>query len=90
VQPCSTCLNSKGGQSGNIGQGCQQQIGQNRQFAQGGQAGQSGQGNRPTDEQRNWNDLQQDWNARGQGQQRQQQYQSWRNSGSRGTLWRRP
>jgi hypothetical protein len=87
VQPCSTCLNSNGGQSGNIGQGGKQQMGQAGQFAQGGQAGQ---GYRPTDEQRNWNELQQDWNARGQGQQRQQQYQSWRNGGSRGTLWRRP
>jgi Cysteine rich repeat len=84
------------GQNGNLGQNGQgqQQIGQNGNLGQGGQGeqklgqnGNLGQGGQGAG---NWNQLQQDWNARGQGQQRQQQYQGWRNGGSRGTLFRRP
>ncbi len=84
VQPCSTCLN-KGGQSGNLGQNGQGQQAQN--FGQGGQ---NAQGYKPSNEERNWNQLQQDSQGRGLGAQRQQQYQGWRNGGSRGTLWHRP
>jgi hypothetical protein len=100
VQPCSTCLQNgqnKNGQNKNgqnIGQGGTYQGGgtQNGQNKNGQNIGQGGtyQGGGYSAEQRNWNGLQQDYNARGQGGQWQQQYQGWRNSGSRGTLWRRP
>jgi hypothetical protein len=86
MQPCSTCL--KGGQSGNLGQGAQAEqtgrLGQNGQVGQNRQAFRSNE----TGSTQSWNQLQQDWRARGLGQQRQQSYQSWRNGGSRGTLWR--
>jgi hypothetical protein len=99
VQPCSTCLNNgqnkNGGQLGQNGQtGQGGQSGQGGQFAQGGQAGQNGQNGqalRPNEMGgSSWNQLQQDWQARGQGEQRQRNYQGWRNGGSRGTLFRKP
>jgi hypothetical protein len=76
----------------NIGQGGTYQGGgstQNKNIGQGGTYQGGGQ-NGYSAEQRNWNGLQQDYQARGQGGQWQQQYQGWRNSGSRGQFYRRP
>jgi len=84
------------GQGGTY-QGGANQNGQNKNgqnIGQGGTYQGGGQQQGYNAEQKNWNGLQQDYNARGQGGQWQQQYQGWRNSGGGGSgggqFYRRP
>jgi hypothetical protein len=96
VQPCSTCLkngNSNLGQNGQgqykAGQNNGQNIGQGGTYQGGGQNGSNANGYnangyRQSDQERNWNQLNQDWQGRQQGGEWQHQYQGWRSSGGGG------